>query len=47
MRTAQAEGAFPIALGNGLEALLGGAHNGRQVHHDQGQGTGQQRGLHI
>ena len=44
---AQAEGAFPVALGHGLQALLGSAHDGGQVHDDQGQGAGQQGGLHI
>ena len=37
----QAQCAFPIGLGNGLEALLGGADDGGQDHDDQRQTAGQ------
>ena len=28
----QAKGTFPVGLGNGFQAFLGGAHDGGQIH---------------
>ena len=43
---AQTESALAVALGHGLQALLGGTQDGGQVHDHQRQGAGQQRRLH-
>ena len=44
LAAAQAQGTLPIGLGHRLQGLLGGADDGGQVHHCQGQ-AGRQQGV--
>ena len=43
----EAERALAVALRHGFEALLRGAHDGRQVHDDERERAGQQRCFHV
>ena len=43
----QAESALPVALGDGLQALLGGPHDRGKIHDDQSKAACQQGRFHV